>query len=242
MKKEFYENRAKLYTEFDKQGFIRYQRALRLVGIKNGDRILDIGCKHAYLSDLISNQGLNCEYYGLDISQKVIDDLKSKKGDFRVCDIMEGLPFENKKFDYIFCLEVIEHVENPTFLLNQFQNVLKDNGTLLLSTPNPYCWLTMIGELFNYPEMEGHIHSFTLKNIKRLADFCGFKIEKRIGTYSTLPYTPRGIKKGNYLMFSTNLLFLTINDYPTELMVTKQNHMARANQTHHTILSLSLSP
>ncbi len=43
-----------------------------------------------------------------------------------------------------------------------------------------------------------------------LLQFTGFNIADRIGTYRLLPYTPHGIKNGNYFMFKSNsfLLFL----------------------------------
>ena len=207
-KKQFYEKRAESYTEFDRQGFTRYCRALKLVDIKNGAKILDVGCKHAFLCDFLVEKGINCDYYGLDISEKVIESVKHKRGTFQTCDIMKGLPFENCQFDYIFCLEVLEHVENPTFLLNQFNRVLKNDGVLLLSVPNPYEWLCILAELLDFPDTEGHIMSFTFQNICRLLDFCGFKVEKRLGTYAILPYTLHGIRKGNYLMFPSSLTFL----------------------------------
>jgi SAM-dependent methyltransferase len=210
-KKEFYEKRAETYTKFDKQGFTRYLRALKLVNIQNGAKILDVGCKHAFLSDFLAEKEMNCDYYGLDISEKVIENLKHKKGSFQVCDVMKGLPFEDGKFDYIFCFDLIEHIESPTFLLNQFKRVLKDDGVLLLSTPNPYNWIYMLAELFKVPDMEGHIHSFTFQNMHRLLDFCGFKADKRLGTYGLLPYTLHGIRTGNYLMFPTSLAFLAIS-------------------------------
>jgi len=207
-KKQFYEKRAESYTKFDKLGFTRYRRALKLVDIKNGAKILDVGCKHAFLCDFLAEKEINCDYHGLDISEKVIESVKHKKGAFQTCDIMKGLPFENRQFDYIFCLEVLEHVENPTFLLNQFSRVLKNDGVLLLSVPNPYNWIDVIAELFGFPDTEGHIMSFAFQNICRLLDFCGFKVEKRLGTYAILPYTLHGIRKGNYLMFPSSLTFL----------------------------------
>lgn len=210
-KKEFYENRAESYTKFDKQGFTRYHRALKLANIQNGAKILDVGCKHAFLCDFLTEKGFDCDYYGVDISEKVIENLKRKKGSFQVCDVMKGLPFEDGKFDYIFCLELLEHVDNPTFLLNQFKRVLKNDGILLLSTPNPYNWLYILAELLRFPDTEGHIMSFTFQNICRLVDFCGFRVKKRIGTYALMPYTLHGIRTGNYLMFPGSLTFLAMS-------------------------------
>jgi len=210
-KKQFYEKRADSYTTFDRQGFARYQRALKLADIQPVAKILDIGCKHAFLCDFLEEKGIHCDYHGLDISDKVIEALKHKKGSFQVCDVMKGLPFEDRQFDYIFCLEVLEHVENPTFLLNQFHRVLKDDGTILLSVPNPYNWLSMIAELLGFPDTEGHLVSFALQNMGRMVDFCGLTIERRLGTYATIPYTLHGIRNRNYLMFPTSLTFLAMS-------------------------------
>jgi SAM-dependent methyltransferase len=210
-KKEFYEKRAQSYTIFDRQGFTRYNRALKLADIHGSVKVLDVACKHAFLLDLLQEKHLACDYYGIDISEKVIENLRDKKGTFKVCDVMHELPFEDRTFDYIFCLELIEHVENPTLLLNQLKRVLKDDGVLILSTPNPYNWLYIIAELFKIPDYEGHITSFTFQNIHKLADFCGLKVEQKLGTYALLPYTPHGIKTGNYCLFPSTLTFLAMS-------------------------------
>lgn len=45
-------------------------------------------------------------------------------------------PFSDGAFDYIVCLEMIEHVENPFALLREFRRILRPRGTIILSTPN----------------------------------------------------------------------------------------------------------
>ena len=46
------------------------------------------------------------------------------------------LPFKSKSFDLIILQDVIEHVNSPNILLQNILEVLKDNGTVYLSTPN----------------------------------------------------------------------------------------------------------
>ncbi|MBN8937710.1 MAG: methyltransferase domain-containing protein [Rhizobiales bacterium] len=47
------------------------------------------------------------------------------------------LPFENESFEFILCGEVIEHMDvDPMFMLAEFNRVLKQNGKLLITTPN----------------------------------------------------------------------------------------------------------
>jgi ubiquinone/menaquinone biosynthesis C-methylase UbiE len=49
----------------------------------------------------------------------------------------DKLPASNKSFDYVVCAEVIEHMErDPLFMLNEVNRVLKNNKTLLVTTPN----------------------------------------------------------------------------------------------------------
>ena len=40
-----------------------------------------------------------------------------------------------KKYDVILCLEVLEHVMNPLLFLKQLKRLLKEGGTIYLSTP-----------------------------------------------------------------------------------------------------------
>ena len=46
-----------------------------------------------------------------------------------------------KRYDVIFCFEVLEHVMNPLLFLNKLKEILKEDGTIYLSTPyqRPQC-------------------------------------------------------------------------------------------------------
>jgi SAM-dependent methyltransferase len=49
----------------------------------------------------------------------------------------EIIPSEDKFFDFVVCSEVIEHMErDPMFMLQEINRVLKNNKTLILTTPN----------------------------------------------------------------------------------------------------------
>ena len=43
--------------------------------------------------------------------------------------------FEDKKFDYIFIMEVLEHVHNPIKAIKEIRRTLKKGGKLIMSTP-----------------------------------------------------------------------------------------------------------
>jgi ubiquinone/menaquinone biosynthesis C-methylase UbiE len=47
------------------------------------------------------------------------------------------IPVPDETFDYVLCCEVLEHMEiDPMFMLAELNRVLKQNGTLILTTPN----------------------------------------------------------------------------------------------------------
>jgi len=46
------------------------------------------------------------------------------------------LPFSDRSFDYVTCLEGLEHIENPQQAMREFARVLKPEGHLIVSVPN----------------------------------------------------------------------------------------------------------
>lgn len=52
------------------------------------------------------------------------------------CDLNQRLPFEDASFDYVACVEGIEHTENPSNAIRELARVLKPGGRLVLTTPN----------------------------------------------------------------------------------------------------------
>lgn len=46
------------------------------------------------------------------------------------------LPFDDKSFDYVTCIEGLEHIANPQQAIREFARVLKPGGHLIVSVPN----------------------------------------------------------------------------------------------------------
>ena len=51
-------------------------------------------------------------------------------------DLDAELPFTDRSFDYITCLEGLEHIESPQQAMREFARVLKPGGHLIVSVPN----------------------------------------------------------------------------------------------------------
>jgi SAM-dependent methyltransferase len=59
------------------------------------------------------------------------------RGFRRVClDLNRPLPFGDASFDYVACVEGIEHLERPVDALREMRRVIRPGGRLVLTTPN----------------------------------------------------------------------------------------------------------
>src|SRR3990172_12217357 len=52
-----------------------------------------------------------------------------------VFDIESKFPLDNEQYDFILCINVLEHIYNYQNVLKESSRVLKRNGTLILITP-----------------------------------------------------------------------------------------------------------
>lgn len=51
-------------------------------------------------------------------------------------DLNDSMPIRSEAVDFVICVEGIEHIENPFFLLREISRVLKKGGRLIITTPN----------------------------------------------------------------------------------------------------------
>ena len=82
--------------------------------IKPGSSILDVGCGEGFLMEYLLRKK-NCKVYGVDVSRKAIEIVRSKGMEGEVRDIDEkGLDLSrDEKYDYILFVEVLEHLKYP---------------------------------------------------------------------------------------------------------------------------------
>ena len=128
-------------------------KLLRNLLVEVRGKVLVIGCGSKDEMSIINN---NCDGVGIDISQTAIMKSKEKYPRFDYY-VMDGihLEFKNSSFNVVVCSEVIEHVRDSEKLLIEIARVLKDNGILIITTPNwwgIYGVMRKIGEiLFRKP-------------------------------------------------------------------------------------------
>lgn len=211
-KAEFYRERGRRYQMEDAEATIRYRRAIEWMETHDGQTIVDVGCKFGLLRQYLRDRDLDYRYVGIDIDPGTLQRIASRdEGETRerfLChDVNAGLPVESGSADYVVCLEIMEHLENASAFLEEARRVLKPSGRVMVSVPNPYCWMEVLSNLQSKPDREGHLASFTPQNVDALARFGGLRVERRRGTFTRVPFTRRIL--GHYLLVETGALFLT---------------------------------
>lgn len=109
--------------------------------------------------------------------------------------------FKNKKFDVIFCGEVVEHLFSPDDLLEEIRKLMHKNSILILSTPNLGYYINRVLLLFGISPLflenssylklgrkykifgqghttEGHIRLFTYGALRDLIRIKKYKVVK----------------------------------------------------------------
>lgn len=149
-------------------------------------KILDVGCGNGAFIQYLQNQGFT-NVTGCDIIPPV---------GFRYGNASDTLPYEDKEFDIVTFVNVIEHVENPLQSLRECKRVLKDDGTIILVTPNvTNVWSRMLYFLTGKPlyhsqkdfEGVGHINVLPHWMLDRYFDKEGINIEDIHPTKSVMP-------------------------------------------------------
>lgn len=92
------------------------------------------------------------------------------------------LPFKEGSFDTIVAGEVIEHLTDPSFLLKEARRVLKSDGKLIVTTPNPWS-VTYVGRNFlgfggSTSELDEHKFLWDIHVLNHLIYSCNLAIDK----------------------------------------------------------------
>lgn len=106
--------------------------------VKKSDVVLDSGCGSGYGTDYLA--GLtDGDVFGNDYEEKVISANQKKYDKKNLHFVNENnnkLSFSDNFFNVITSFEVIEHVDDYNYYLLELKRVLKNDGILIIATPN----------------------------------------------------------------------------------------------------------
>lgn len=164
-----------------------FKRGLSLIErYKDGGKLLDIGCAIGVFLSLARKRGWKT--YGVDISQYAASFAREVLGLKVFAGELGEVKFPGKCFDVITLWDVLEHLPDSSIQLQEIRRVLKDDGILLMNTPNESALLRLLawrifrlsGRKISYPIRklyhQFHLSYFTPQTLQYLLEKNGFEL------------------------------------------------------------------
>lgn len=180
------DSQAMLYDHRDFGRFPKHRLRTILPAIPRSKvKMLDVGCGEGQFYDAIREYRPQLDYYGIDLSEGQVNKAKNKGLKVVSHDVTKHWPFPDSSFDVVVAFEIVEHVFDTDFFVQECRRVLKDDGIFVLTTPN----VAALGERLRLlrgikPSMvecrvsensSGHIRAFDYSNLYSLVRDNGFR-------------------------------------------------------------------
>lgn len=210
------------------EAFRRFLYTLQLVPQPAG-KMLEIGAAPYYMSLLLRHFREGelhvANYFNDDIGPRGTQVLVTAQGDEAVFDYAntnverDTMPYEEGAFDTVLFCEVFEHLTNdPLRALIEIKRVLKQDGALILTTPNVVRLanvahmlqgLSIFDVYSAYGPYGRHNREYTVSEVRRILEHAGFEIEE---CFTADTHPPIG-----HLTLDSSLLARFYQERPDEL-------------------------
>jgi 2-polyprenyl-3-methyl-5-hydroxy-6-metoxy-1,4-benzoquinol methylase len=119
-------------------------------------KVLDVGCGDGAIGEAIRKMGNTV--VSLELPKVAVLAKKHYKVPLIVAGDAEHLPFRKEAFDAVLSSELMEHLWDPHSFVEETYKVLRDNGHLIVATPEG-------PESLRY---DAHKHYFTVETLKKM--------------------------------------------------------------------------
>jgi 2-polyprenyl-3-methyl-5-hydroxy-6-metoxy-1,4-benzoquinol methylase len=138
-----------------------------------GDRVrraLEIGCGHGVARDMLER---DCGFPvdGCDLSRTALELARPGKGRLLLYDIFDQEPSMLGRYDVVFLLDVIEHIQDDTSFLLAALRHLRPGGLVVVNVPASRLLFS------DYDRAAGHVRRYTHGSLARLLERCGVETQ-----------------------------------------------------------------
>lgn len=165
------------------QGRIRlehYHRYATVLHLLAGKAVLDVACGEGYGSALMSD--IATSVTGVDISPDAVQHASNQYAHKRNLEYLQGsataLKFPDASFDVVVSFETIEHLAEQAEMLAEIRRVLREDGMLIISSPNRPVYSEESGEHneFHVKELDFYEFNTLLKAQFPVSQYYGQRI------------------------------------------------------------------
>jgi SAM-dependent methyltransferase len=166
--KGVYQPKIKHIYRAAKVALNRYQRLKTYLAGKN--QVLDIGSGGGEFAYLLSKLGFTVQ--GIEPNEGYGNYSKTEYGLDVKIGFAQNTEFAAQSFDFVMMNHVLEHVDNPSLVLNKIQGWLKNEGLLAIEVPNVEAVCQSPKSTFH----TAHLFNFNPATLSLLVEKSGFSV------------------------------------------------------------------
>lgn len=165
-----------------------YQKLCELLGRDLSNcKVLDFGCGWGQALKYFKSKGADC--YGCDPAIEAVEYCQRQGLNVVMTQMATLKIFNDKKFDVVMLLNVLEHVADPVATIREIKkDILKKDGILVVEVPNDYnVFQECATKLHNIKQWwvapPAHLNYFNKDTLTSLLNGHDFKIEYLTGSF-----------------------------------------------------------
>ncbi len=146
------------------------ENTLARLPLREGERVLDVGCGTGQLLAALHNRPSSMELLGIDPSRAMLRVARSRLGDALplVGARAENLPFRDATFDWVVSTSVFHYIREPRAALGEFHRLLKPTGSLVITDWCDDYLACKVWNLFLRAFSRSHFRTYTRNQCERL--------------------------------------------------------------------------